>query len=106
MASTVSPAAAGTEPAPRVLVDPTSEKVPAARTRPEPLESITGRTIGLLDISKARGNLLLDRVQQHLEGRGAKVIRFRKPTFAKPAPVDLRHEIATQCEAVIEALAD
>jgi hypothetical protein len=29
-----------------------------------------------------------------------------KPTFAKPAPVDLRHEIATSCDAVIEALAD
>ena len=32
--------------------------------------------------------------------------RFMKPTFAKPAPVDLRHEIATSCDAVIEALAD
>ena len=32
--------------------------------------------------------------------------RFRKPTFAKPAPIDLRHEIATQCDVVIEALAD
>jgi hypothetical protein len=34
------------------------------------------------------------------------VLRFTKPTFSKPAPVDLRHEIATQCHAVIEALAD
>ena len=90
----------------RILVDPTSERVPASRARPEPLGSIDGRTIGLLDISKARGNLLLDRVQEHLENRGARVLRFRKPTFAKPAPVDLRHQIATQCEAVIEALAD
>jgi hypothetical protein len=29
-----------------------------------------------------------------------------KPTFTKPAPVDLRHEIAMQCDVVIEALAD
>ena len=36
----------------------------------------------------------------------AKVLRYRKPTFARPAPVDLRHEIATHCEVVIEALAD
>jgi hypothetical protein len=34
------------------------------------------------------------------------VLRFAKPTFTKPAPADLRHEIATQCDAVIEALAD
>ena len=37
---------------------------------------------------------------------GATVKRFKKPTFTKPAPVDLRHEIATQCTLVIEALAD
>ncbi len=102
----MSTATEGAISATRILVDPTSEKVPAARTRPEPLDAISGRTIGLLDISKARGNLLLDRVQQHLQERGAKVLRFRKPTFAKPAPVDLRHEIATHCDAVIEALAD
>jgi hypothetical protein len=41
-----------------------------------------------------------------LAGAGALVRRYRKPTFAKPAPVDLRHEIATQCDLVIEALAD
>ncbi|SVB15792.1 uncharacterized protein METZ01_LOCUS168646 [marine metagenome] len=37
---------------------------------------------------------------------GATVVRYAKPTFTKPAPVDLRHEISTQCDAVIEALAD
>jgi len=41
-----------------------------------------------------------------LAGRGAEVLRFRKPTFAKPAPADLRHEITVRCEAVVEALAD
>ena len=39
-------------------------------------------------------------------GLGARVKRYTKPTFTKPAPVDLRHEIATTCDAVIEALAD
>ena len=38
--------------------------------------------------------------------RGVEVMRYRKPTFTKPAPADLRHEIATRCDAVIEALAD
>jgi hypothetical protein len=68
--------------------------------------SFAGKTIGLLDISKPRGDVFLNRVEQRLTALGAKVIRYRKPTFAKPAPVDLRHEIATQCELVIEALAD
>ena len=44
--------------------------------------------------------------QQRLTDLGSSVRRYRKPTFTKPAPVDLRHQIATECDAVIEALAD
>ena len=90
----------------RVLLDPTSERAPAARsltTRPATLD---GLTVGLLDISKARGVLLLDRLEQRLTDDGVTVRRYAKPTFSKPAPIDLRHEIATHCEVVIEALAD
>ena len=63
-------------------------------------------TVGLLDISKPRGNVLLDRLEARLVEDGVTVRRYAKPTFSKPAPVDLRHEIAVQCEVVIEALAD
>ena len=90
----------------RVLLDPTSERAPAARTlNPRPT-TLDGLTVGLLDISKARGDVLLDRLEQRLVADGVTVRRYAKPTFAKPAPVDLRHEIATQCDVVIEALAD
>jgi hypothetical protein len=50
--------------------------------------------------------VFLDRLEHRLSEMGADVRRFKKPTFTKPAPVDLRHEIATQCQVVIEALAD
>ena len=90
----------------RVVLDPTSERNPAQRERVARLAGLESKTVGLLDISKARGDVFLDRVEQQLRERGAEVLRFRKPTFAKPAPVDLRHEIATRCDAVIEALAD
>ncbi len=90
----------------RVLLDPTSERSPAIRAKATRLEALAGRTIGLLDISKPRGSVFLDRIEAKLRGRGATVLRFAKPTFTKPAPVDLRHEIATRCDAVIEALAD
>jgi hypothetical protein len=69
-------------------------------------ESIDGLTVGLLDISKARGDVYLDHLEELLRARGAVVIRYRKPTFAKPAPVDLRRKIAEECGAFIEALAD
>ena len=89
-----------------ILLDPTSERVPAARIRAKRLASIEGRTIGLLDIAKARGDIFLDQLERRLAERGAKVLRFKKPTFTKPAPIDLRHEIAQKCDAVVEALAD
>jgi hypothetical protein len=90
----------------RILLDPTSERVPAERVRAKRLAELSGRTVGLLDIAKARGDVFLDRLEERLAERGASVLRFRKPTFTKPAPIDLRHEIATRCDAVVEALAD
>jgi hypothetical protein len=90
----------------RIVLDPTSERAPAARAASPRLDSLHGRRVGLLDISKPRGDVFLDRLEELLAGRGAIVARYRKPTFTKPAPVDLRQEIATHCEAVIEALAD
>jgi len=90
----------------RILLDPTSERAPAVRERAARLPCLDGRTIGLLDISKPRGDVFLDRVQARLEERGARVERYRKPTFTKPAPIDLRHEIAVKCDAAVEALAD
>ena len=67
---------------------------------------MAGLRVGLLDIVKPRGNIFLDQLEVRLTADGAHVLRFAKPTFTKPAPVDLRHEIATQCDLVIEALAD
>jgi hypothetical protein len=90
----------------RTVLDPTGERTVAERTRLARPASLDGLTVGLLDISKARGDVFLDRLEQRLTDVGATVKRFRKPTFTKPAPVDLRHEIATQCQVVIEALAD
>jgi|TARA_B100000959_G_scaffold121145_1_gene127301 hypothetical protein len=88
------------------VLDPTAEGRPAERELTPRAETLAGLTVGLLDISKPRGNVFLDRLEEHLVKIGAGVERYAKPTFAKPAPVDLRHEIATTCDAVIEALAD
>ena len=95
----------GTSPA-RTLIDPTGERSPATRERLPRLPTLDGKTVGLLDISKPRGDIFLDTLEAALRDRGADVIRYKKPTFTKPAPVDLRHEIAVQCDAVVEALAD
>jgi hypothetical protein len=90
----------------KVLLDPTSERAPSQRQRLARPESLDGLTIGLLDISKPRGNVFLDQLETRLRARNIEVLRFAKPTFTKPAPIDLRHEISTKCDLVIEALAD
>jgi hypothetical protein len=90
----------------RVILDPTSEVVPAERARLARPKNLDGLTVGLLDISKPRGDIFLNRLEERLVGVGAKVQRYRKPTFTKPAPVDLRQKISMECQVVIEALAD
>ena len=89
-----------------LILDPTSERTLVERERLTRPASLAGMTVGLLDISKPRGDIFLDRIEERLIGIGANVKRCMKPTFAKPAPVDLRHQIATECQVVIEALAD
>jgi hypothetical protein len=90
----------------RIVLDPTGEQSVETRELLARPATIEGRTIGLLDISKPRGDLFLDRLEERLVAAGARVERYMKPTYTKPAPVDLRHEIATKCDLVIEALAD
>jgi hypothetical protein len=90
----------------RRVLDPTAERSPVHRERVARPASLDGLTVGLLDISKPRGDVFLDRLAELVTVRGLVVQRYAKPTFTKNAPVDLRHEIATKCDVVIEALAD
>lgn len=89
------------------ILDPTDERVPVQRELAKRPEAITG-TIGLLDISKPRGDVFINRLEEHLKQRlpGVELRRYSKPTFTKPAPEDLRRKIAEECSFVIEALAD
>ena len=89
----------------RLYLDPTSEREAIARTLAARPASLDGKVVGLLDIRKPRGNVFLDRLETLLNDEGLRTMRFTKPTFAKVAPVDLRHEIATKCDVVVEALA-
>lgn len=90
----------------RVLIDPGSERSPARREPLPPVATLEGRTVGLLDISKPRGDVFLDEIARMLGERGVNVKRFTKPTFTRPAPTELRQQIASECDLVIEGLAD
>jgi hypothetical protein len=87
-------------------LDPTSELTPASRDRLSRPPNLKGLTVGLLDISKPRGDVFLDRLDALLTERGITVKRYMKPTVAKPAPLPLRQQIVGEVSVVIEGLAD
>ena len=89
-----------------VLLDPTSERSPVARALTARPAALDGLAVALLDISKPRGNVFLDRIEQRLGEKGVAVKRYRKPTFTRPAPNDLAQKIASEVDLVIEGLAD
>ena len=89
-----------------VLLDPTSEQTPASRSRLPRPERLRGLTVGLLDISKPRGDVFLDRIDARLSQLGITVKRYMKPTVARPAPLPLRQQIVGEVNVVIEGLAD
>ncbi len=91
------------------LVNPMDERVPPTVAAPPRLATLRGKRVALLDISKPGGSVFLDRLGALLEQRFgvAEVLRFRKPTFAKPAPEGVLADMRkAQPHAIVEALAD
>lgn len=88
-------------------LDPTDVVAVPRTTAPRPA-SLEGKVVTLLDISKAKGEHLLDRIEELLRERTRvkAVVRKTKPTFARPAPDGLRREIVGATDVVVEALAD
>ena len=92
---------------PVTLIHPGNEAVPKASTPPSRLASLSGKKIGLLDISKPGGSIFLDRLETILRERYgvADVVRARKPTFTKNAPPQIIEQLRGVA-AVVEGLAD
>lgn len=92
---------------PTILINPMNETIVKAAAPPARLESLAGKRIGLLDISKPGGSFFLDRLEKILREKFhvAEVFRTKKPTFSKNAP-DAVIEQLRVCDAVVEALAD
>ncbi len=89
-----------------MLLDPTAETSAATRPRLKRPLDLTGLTVGLMDISKPRGDIFLNRIETLLKDRDIQVKRFIKPTFTRVAPTDLKQEIAGEVDLIVEGLAD
>jgi hypothetical protein len=64
--------------------------------------------VGLLDISKGGSSVFLKQVEKLFQNYSPtpKILLYRKPTFNRPAPEELRQQISSECSHVIVALAD
>jgi len=89
-----------------ILLDPTAETSPVIQPRLARPSSIAGKTIGLFDIAKMRGDEFLDRLDELLTARGHTVKRYRKKHFTHLAPIELKQQIKSECDLVVEGLAD
>jgi hypothetical protein len=67
--------------------DPTAETASMLRDRAQPLATLKGKTVALMDI-------------------GIKTRRYKKPTNTRVAPREMIKDIAEHCDAVIIALSD
>ncbi len=92
---------------PEILVNPLDEAAQAPQPAAPRLDELEGKTIGLLDISKPGGSVLLDRLEELLrEHHGVtSFVREVKPTYTKPAPDSVLQRLGL-ADGVIEALAD
>lgn len=93
-----------------VMRDPTAETAPVRRPRrtlsDAGIDSLENATIALLDIGKTRGDEYLDRLEELFTDRHFNILRYKKPTNTRTAPVELLQRIAAECQVVVIALSD
>lgn len=88
------------------LRDPTAETGSTRRPRLAPPPSLDGRTVALLDIGKERSDEFLDCIEELLGAHGLEVKRYAKPSPTTLSADYASPDIATECDVVIESLAD
>jgi hypothetical protein len=74
----------------------------------DPLESLEGRVIGILDNGHHNGTPVLTAVQNLLLTRHgvARVVLRKKPWISQPAPEPLYQELRGTCDAVLAGVGD
>ncbi len=89
------------------ILDPTGfDSSQPAKPMAKRLDSLKGKTIGLLDIGFLNGGVFLDRVEELLKTKYgvAEVVRRAKPSPARPAKDEVRKELIDDCDAIVEGL--
>jgi hypothetical protein len=91
-----------------MIVDPAIEGVVRSDALASRLRTLAGTRIGLVDNSKHRSDVFLDRIEQLLvaEYGVAQFSRYRKTNASVPMPPDVLVAMTAECDAVIHGIAD
>ena len=89
------------------VLDPTAEVDASLADHIARLDSLQGRTIGLLDNGKIRVHELLNHMEDIFVSQYgvAQVVRLKKPDASRPAPVEVVADMQ-QCDAIVSAVGD
>ncbi|MSQ47981.1 MAG: hypothetical protein EXR78_06270 [Deltaproteobacteria bacterium] len=91
-----------------VLLDPTDRVDRGEKGFAPRLDTLAGKTVGLLDINKSKGVYFLDRLEEVLRTQYGvtEVLRRKKVSPGRMMSEQLKTELVDKCDAVIEALSD
>jgi len=87
------------------ILDPVGfESEALAKPMAKRLNTLGGKTVGILDIGFPNGNIFLDRVEQVLKSKYGvtEFMRRAKPSPARPADDQVRKELIEACDAIVE----
>ena len=89
-----------------VLRDPTNEAASTMRKSVAMPDSLDGKTIALLDITKFQSDVFLNFLETRLAAQGHTIKRYRKASNSKPAAQDVVQAIVKEADIAVVALAD
>jgi hypothetical protein len=89
------------------VLHPTLSGATRAARMARGLDSLEGRTVGLLDNGKLNVARIFDHVEEMLRTRHgvSAFVRRRKPDISRPAPAEMMAQLSG-CDAVIAAVGD
>ena len=90
------------------VLHPAAEDVAEPRGLAPRLSSLQGMTVGLIDNHKRNANVYLEALGQLLQDRYgvARVVTYRKISQSMPTPDEVLDQLASECDAIIHAVAD
>ena len=90
------------------VLHPAAEDVAEPQRLAPRLSSLQGMTVGLIDNHKRNANVYLEELGRLLQERYgvARVVTYRKISQSMPTPDAVLDQLASECDAIIHAVAD